>query len=108
MTISRFATLGNFRFIALAFLFSLTSLAHAGDSKTQKQNEIRKTAEKTLQKLYMAQPSARAAVENAAGYAVFKNTGVKILVAGSGKGKGMAVSNKTKKGAREFLSTEIS
>jgi lipid-binding SYLF domain-containing protein len=35
-------------------------------------------------------------VEGAAGNAVFSNLGVKILVAGSGNGQGVAVNNKTK------------
>jgi lipid-binding SYLF domain-containing protein len=48
-------------------------------------------------KLYQAEPAAKAAVERAAGCAVFNNMGVKILFAGSGKGKGIAVDNKTKK-----------
>ena len=42
------------------------------------------------------QPSARKAVESAAGYAAFSNFGMKILVAGGGSGKGIAVNNKTK------------
>ena len=41
-------------------------------------------------------PSARKAVESAAGYAAFSNFGMKILVAGGGSGKGIAVNNKTK------------
>ncbi len=53
-------------------------------------------AHSTLQRLYKAQPNAKTAVEGAAGYAVFSNMGVKILVAGSGNGKGIAVDNKTK------------
>jgi len=36
-------------------------------------------------------------VANAAGYAVFNNFGMKILVAGGGSGHGIAVDNKTKK-----------
>jgi lipid-binding SYLF domain-containing protein len=36
-------------------------------------------------------------VEHAAGYAVFSSLGVKILVADSGNGKGMAVDNKSKR-----------
>jgi lipid-binding SYLF domain-containing protein len=54
-------------------------------------------SQKILQQLYKADPAARAAVENSAGYAVFNNMGVKILFAGSGKGKGIAVDNKSKK-----------
>ena len=45
---------------------------------------------------YKAQPSARKAVESAAGYAAFSNFGMKIFVAGGGSGKGVAVNNKTK------------
>ena len=52
-------------------------------------------AQQSLQQLYEAQPSARALVEHAAGYAVFSDMGVKILFGGSGKGQGVAVNNKT-------------
>ena len=65
-------------------------------SKAQKQAEVRKTAHETLARLYKAQPSAKKAVEGAAGYAVFANFGMKILLAGGGSGQGIAVNNKTK------------
>ena len=68
----------------------------AAKSKTEKQAEARKKADATLQRLYKAQPSAQAAVRSAAGYAVFNSGGAKILVAGAGRGKGLAVDNKTK------------
>jgi len=54
-------------------------------------------AQSTLTRLYKAEPSAQSAVERGAGHAVFSNTGIKILVGGSGKGKGVAVNNKTRK-----------
>lgn len=73
-------------------------LAHAPDDKKAKeQQEVRDVATKTLQQLYKAQPKAKTVVERAAGYAVFNNMGVKILVTGSGKGKGLAFNNKTRK-----------
>jgi len=53
-------------------------------------------AQQTLQQLYKAEPKTKAAVSHAAGYAVFSNMGVKILLAGSGNGKGIAVNNKSK------------
>jgi lipid-binding SYLF domain-containing protein len=59
--------------------------------------DIQKSTEETLQRLYQAQPGAKTAIDNAAGYAVFSNVGVKIFVAGSGKGTGMAVDKKTGK-----------
>lgn len=58
--------------------------------------DIRKTTGETLERLYKAQPAARTAVAKAAGYAVFSNFGMKILLAGGGSGKGVAVNNKTK------------
>jgi lipid-binding SYLF domain-containing protein len=82
----------------VAFVCLLALCAYAADDKKAKeQEEVRNVAQKTLQQLYKAQPAAKAAVENAVGYAVFSNMGVKILFAGSGKGKGIAVDNTTKK-----------
>jgi len=66
-------------------------------TKAQKQAEIRKTVNETLNRLYKMQPSSKGAIEKAAGYAVFSNFGMKIFVAGSGSGKGIAVNNATKK-----------
>jgi lipid-binding SYLF domain-containing protein len=66
-------------------------------TKAEKQAEARKNAEQTLAKLYKAQPSAKAAIEAAAGYAAFSNFGMKILLAGGGKGQGIAFDNRTKK-----------
>jgi lipid-binding SYLF domain-containing protein len=90
--------------LSLAFLVSPSALAGQSTADKEKQakankerQEIRKTAQDTLARLYKVQPSARAAIGKAAGYAVFSNFGMKIFVAGSGTGKGVAVDNKTKK-----------
>ena len=69
--------------------------AYAAD-KAKEQADVRKAGQDALAALYKAQPSARKAVESAAGYAAFSNFGMKILVAGGGSGKGIAVNNKTK------------
>jgi lipid-binding SYLF domain-containing protein len=83
--------------VVAALVCAMAVAAHAADGKREKeQKEIRKVAQDTLQRLYKADPKAKEAVEGAAGYAVFSNLGVKILVAGSGKGQGIAVNNKTK------------
>lgn len=65
-------------------------------AKEDARDDVRRIADDTLLKLYAEQPSARRVVENAAGYAVFSNFGLKILVAGGGTGKGLAVNNATK------------
>ena len=86
--------------VGLVLTFSLPAIyAQASptpDPKIEKKRvEIRKMAADTLVRLYKAQPLAKKGVEGAFGYAVFSNTGVKILVSGSGKGQGIAVSNKS-------------
>ena len=71
--------------------------AYAAETNKEKdQKEIRNMAQDTLQRLYKAEPKTKAAINHAAGYAVFGNMGVKILLAGGGHGKGIAVNNKTK------------
>jgi lipid-binding SYLF domain-containing protein len=83
--------------VAAAMVCALAVIAHASDPKIEKkQNDIRNMARDTLQRLYKADPKAKSAVEGAAGHAVFSNLGIKILVAGSGNGKGIAVDNKSK------------
>jgi len=86
--------------MAVVFLFLVAVNAHAA-SKEEQQKKIVEMAQTSLQQLYQAQPSARAAVQNAAGYAVFSDMGVKILLLGSGNGQGVAVNNQT--GQKTFM-----
>ena len=79
------------------FLILLSALTVAAKSKEEKQVEARKKAGETLQRLYKAKPSAQAAIKSAAGYAVFNSAGAKILIAGAGRGSGIAVDNATQK-----------
>ena len=81
------------KLIIASALFLLSVLPVAAKSKEEKQAELRKKAADTLERLYKVRPSARAAVKDAAGYAVFNSGGVKILVAGGGRGQGIAVDN---------------
>lgn len=78
-------------------LIALCGAAQAAPGKADLQQEVRNTAQETLARLYQTTPSAKKAVEGAAGYAVFSNFGVKILFAGGGTGKGVVVDNKSKK-----------
>lgn len=87
----------NRRMMVLAMAFALAAPGVAlGADKAKEQGEVRKAGQDALAAVYKAQPSARKAVESAAGYAAFSNFGMKILVAGGGSGKGIAVNNKTK------------
>jgi lipid-binding SYLF domain-containing protein len=86
----------NRSLIALVCLICVAAYADDEQDKEKERTEIRQMSQDTLARLYKAQPSAKAVVEKAYGYAVFSNTGVKILLAGSGKGKGMAINNQTR------------
>lgn len=97
MKITRLTACAKLKVIIIALVCVFTLSAHAADDKGKEQKKVRDVANKILHRLYKAQPAARVAVEHGAGYAVFSNTGIKILVAGSGKGKGLAVNNQTKK-----------
>jgi len=68
-------------------LLTACALSVAASSKEEKQAEARKKANETLERLYKAQPSARAAVKSAAGYAVFTSKSMKILLGGGAEEK---------------------
>ena len=80
---------------AIALALAAPGIALGAD-KAQQQAEVKKAAQASLAAVYKLQPSARKAVESAAGYAAFSNFGMKILVAGGGSGEGIAVNNKSK------------
>ena len=74
---------------------SVPAIAATKEQIEQQRADIQKMANETLERLYATQPSAKKAINKAAGYAVFSNFGMKIFFAGGGTGKGMAVNNKT-------------
>ena len=83
--------------LSVVLIVSTFALA-ADQAKVDKERqEIRNRTKEILAQLYKAEPRAKANIQKAAGYAAFSNFGMKIFVAGSGTGKGVAVDNKTKK-----------
>lgn len=78
----------------LIIVFSTTA-AQFLDADSERKS-VRETASTTLTQLYAVQPGSQSIVEGAAGYAVFSNFGMKILIAGGGKGEGVAIDNKSK------------
>ncbi len=65
--------------LVLGVAASFSSAGHA-ETKAQRQTQAREMANKTLSRLYAVQPTAEAAIQDAAGYAVFSNFGMKILL----------------------------
>lgn len=88
------------RFRTVVALLALTGLtaafANAKDSPDQQREKIRKMTSQTLADLYKLHPSAKASVQKSAGYAVFSNLGVNLLVLSTARGGGVAVNAKTR------------
>ena len=84
---------------ALALAATVLCLALPGwaASKEDRQADVRQSAQQTLERLYKLQPRSKAAIEKAAGYAVFSNFGMKLLMAGGGTGQGVAVDRASKR-----------
>ena len=83
-------------YAALALILLATGLSSAKDSPDQKREKTRKMAAQTLQDLYKLQPPAQAAIQKAAGYAVFDNMNVNLLVMSTAHGGGVAVNSSSK------------
>ena len=81
----------------VTLLMALSFGVHAQDESAviQSRNEIREATQDALATLYEFQPSARYAIDHAAGYGVFSATGIKLLFAGGRQGRGMVVNNRT-------------
>jgi lipid-binding SYLF domain-containing protein len=94
-----------FLFLILAILMAIPS-TFAADPKgvnlkpktTQEwQTYLRYRRDETLEDLYKLKPEAKQVVDKAYGYGVFSNFGMKILVVGTGNGRGILHDNKSGK-----------
>ncbi len=84
--------------LAFGISIGLSGTVFAKDpTKQEQQEEIRNMAKETLTRLYKEQPAAIKTVKASAGYAVFSNFGMKILLFGSGTGKGIVTDKATQK-----------
>ena len=89
----------NIRILApiLAATLLAAGLSNAKDSPDQKREKTRKMAPQTLQDLDKLQPTYPEAIEKSAGYAVFDNMGMHLLLVSTERGAGTAVNSKTKR-----------
>ena len=88
----------RFKMIASMLVLVLLSASTCvrADDDEKKREKSRKMAAEVLKDLYKTQPASQAAIEKAAGYAVFDNMGVNVLLLSTARGSGLAVNNKTK------------
>lgn len=91
------------RLAAAAALVAMTMISAGAlaSSPDEQRQEIDRAAQQTLEALYAQQPSARRAIAESAGYAVFSDMSTKIFFAGGGGGKGVAVDRES--GQRTFM-----
>jgi lipid-binding SYLF domain-containing protein len=88
----------RFKIIASILAVALLTVGAYGgeDDNKKKRQKTRKMAAEALQDLYKLEPTSQAAIQKAAGYAVFDNMGVHVLLLSTARGSGLAVNNKTK------------
>jgi lipid-binding SYLF domain-containing protein len=97
MTANQFLIGSRFLLASMFCVLAVNTFAFDDEQDKEKERtEIRQMCQQTLARLYKLQPSAQAAVQKGYGYAVFSNTGIKILFGGSGNGEGVAINNSTK------------
>jgi lipid-binding SYLF domain-containing protein len=80
--------------LALALLPS--GWSYAKDSSDDKREKIRKMAAQTLADLHKLHPDSREAIQKSAGYAVFSNMGVNVLLLSTAHGGGLVVNSSTR------------
>ena len=72
-----------------------TAPAMSKDAKQERRAEIQQMRTGVLADLYRAKPDARAQIANAAGYAVFNNKNVNLIIASVSGGFGVVRDNRT-------------
>ena len=82
---------------ALVLLMACVSTAAVAGSADEDRAKIRKQSSDVLERLYAAQPSAKAAIASSKGYATFSKWGLTIGAVGGGIGRGLAVNRSTGK-----------
>ena len=80
----------------LALTVLAAGLSSAKDSPNQQREKIRKMVSQTLTDLYKLHPAAKGAIQRSAGYAVFSDIGVNLLLLSTARGGGLAVNSKTR------------
>lgn len=83
----------KFRWMLLLAALLFQGCASTGQSADQRRQSIDQMRANTLNKLYKEKPYAADSIERAAGYAVFSNANINLLIASAGGGYGVVHSN---------------
>ena len=80
------------KLVATVLLAMGTACAFAG-TPAEDRAEIQKMRKETLARLYKVHPAAQSAIQGSAGYAVFSNVGVNLILLSAAGGSGVAHDN---------------
>jgi hypothetical protein len=84
-------------FVAFVSFFLLTGFFGDDPTPEEAREELQEMRQTTLNDLYQIHPAAKNEVQNAAGYAVFSNVGINLLLLSTANGSGVAHDNKAGK-----------
>ena len=85
--------------LCIMCLVLIAPFADGGDkkSKEEQQAEVRKMKNEALADLYKDKPELKSRIQKAAGYGVFSNLGINVLLLSTARGAGVVVDNATGK-----------
>lgn len=89
--------------LCLSFCLAATPWAHAKKSADEQRAAIRQTRDEVLAELYKLKPEAKAKIKQAAGYAVFSNVGVNLILASFAGGHGLVVEKGLLKNTETYM-----
>lgn len=78
-----------------AFILVLSASSTLANKAEQKREKVQRMVESTMAKLYQEYPIAQQQVEQAAGYGVFSNAHVSVIIASFGGGNGVVINNQS-------------
>lgn len=92
-------TMNPFRrcLLVAALVGAAVPLSALAESPAEQRADIQKMRSTTLERLYKVHPSARDEVQRAAGYAVFSNVGINLVLLSAAGGSGVAHDNRSGK-----------
>lgn len=82
-----------YSFLLVTFFLTTGFLGADGASPAEKRKNIQTMQQETLSELYSKAPHAKTEIQKAAGYAVFSNVGVNLILLSAGTGYGVAHDN---------------
>lgn len=86
-----------FRIVNVFLASALLAACASGNTIAEKRASIQKMRSKTLSTLYKVEPGSRQRIQKAAGYGVFSNVGVNVILLSAGGGWGVVHNNRTGK-----------